>query len=351
MNMAKNIKITIKQGDLKKDYSLDEFKKDTIVIGRKTDSDIIVTDEHVSGHHGCFFKENGEWFYQDLNSTNGTFLNNEKIITSGLSAGDVLILGVETDANAVCVEVVSVSDSADSELRNKKRIIWIIAGASVVVAVCMIVVLFFVFNSGKSGSGSGGGSGIMKSKDFEAYVSTEEQTAEITIDQNELPTDAETYFRGMGKVIKKRSANDSTNAYSVGDLEKELTERGFSDLKLECSFTMDGEYLPDHKIGEDRAIKYPMYEGAYVTPNNELWTITVVDNQITAYPVSYNYESKLGFEVVLAEKEQLIAYVGEENRFYDIVPASSVTRMIIVDKISSEVLNSMNKEKIDAYFR
>ena len=53
--------------------------KDPIVIGRHPDCDIHIDDGSVSRHHAQVTFEDGQYFLQDLNSRNGTFLNNQQI--------------------------------------------------------------------------------------------------------------------------------------------------------------------------------------------------------------------------------------------------------------------------------
>ena len=48
-------------------------------IGRKDSNSIILTDQHVSGNHAKIVVRNNGLFLEDLNSTNGTYLNGKKI--------------------------------------------------------------------------------------------------------------------------------------------------------------------------------------------------------------------------------------------------------------------------------
>jgi len=56
------------------------FSENEIVIGRDKNCNLPVTDETVSAHHAHIIFHHGQWWLEDLNSTNGTFLNREKII-------------------------------------------------------------------------------------------------------------------------------------------------------------------------------------------------------------------------------------------------------------------------------
>lgn len=50
-----------------------------ISIGRKEDNVIILNDQYVSGHHSRIYIKNDQCIVEDLNSTNGTFINGEII--------------------------------------------------------------------------------------------------------------------------------------------------------------------------------------------------------------------------------------------------------------------------------
>lgn len=52
-----------------------------LTIGRAGDSDLIVDDEYASTHHAKLVFINGDWLIQDLDSTNGTFLDGQKVNT------------------------------------------------------------------------------------------------------------------------------------------------------------------------------------------------------------------------------------------------------------------------------
>ena len=57
-------------------YDLD---KETILIGREDDADIVIDNPSVSRKHAQIKKEASGWVVQDLGSSNGTFLHGEKI--------------------------------------------------------------------------------------------------------------------------------------------------------------------------------------------------------------------------------------------------------------------------------
>ncbi|HEY2383639.1 MAG TPA: FHA domain-containing protein [Terriglobia bacterium] len=64
--------------------------KDEITVGRKPDNDVVIDNPAVSSHH-CRIKLVGDTFFvEDLNSTNGVFVNAKKIVKSGLQNNDVI---------------------------------------------------------------------------------------------------------------------------------------------------------------------------------------------------------------------------------------------------------------------
>lgn len=53
--------------------------RDEITIGRSSDSAIIIRDDYTSTHHARLMLWNGRWMIQDLDSTNGTYLNGSRV--------------------------------------------------------------------------------------------------------------------------------------------------------------------------------------------------------------------------------------------------------------------------------
>jgi pSer/pThr/pTyr-binding forkhead associated (FHA) protein len=74
-----------------------ELGTDPISIGRTVDSDIQLIDEKASRLHCGIRCWDGEYFLKDLNSKNGTFLNNERISDIvQLHPGDAIRIGNTT---------------------------------------------------------------------------------------------------------------------------------------------------------------------------------------------------------------------------------------------------------------
>jgi pSer/pThr/pTyr-binding forkhead associated (FHA) protein len=73
-----------------------ESNKEEITIGRNEDCDIQVDNMAVSGEHAKIIRGSGHYFIVDLNSTNGTFVNEEKITKRILEENDAITIGKHT---------------------------------------------------------------------------------------------------------------------------------------------------------------------------------------------------------------------------------------------------------------
>jgi predicted component of type VI protein secretion system len=70
-----------------------ELKADKTTIGRVEDNTFQIAEPSVSSHHCEVLLRGNEVVIKDLNSTNGTFINDEKISESVLKPGQTLRLG------------------------------------------------------------------------------------------------------------------------------------------------------------------------------------------------------------------------------------------------------------------
>ncbi len=73
-----------------KEYPLD---KEGVTIGRNEDNAIVVDNLAVSGYHARIDLAGKDHILTDLQSTNGTFVNDKKVVSHKLSHGDNVIVG------------------------------------------------------------------------------------------------------------------------------------------------------------------------------------------------------------------------------------------------------------------
>jgi pSer/pThr/pTyr-binding forkhead associated (FHA) protein len=64
-----------------------------ITIGRQPDNIFCIDNPAVSGHHAKIYWEADGYVVEDLDSFNGTYVNNKRIAKAGLQNGDVILVG------------------------------------------------------------------------------------------------------------------------------------------------------------------------------------------------------------------------------------------------------------------
>ncbi|MBS4534324.1 FHA domain-containing protein [Clostridium sp. D2Q-14] len=77
-------------------FKVDEFYSlvSNVTIGRSKNNKIIIKDPYISKKHAKIIKERNQYFIEDLNSANGTFLNSEEIMDAAiLKNGDIITIG------------------------------------------------------------------------------------------------------------------------------------------------------------------------------------------------------------------------------------------------------------------
>jgi pSer/pThr/pTyr-binding forkhead associated (FHA) protein len=152
----------------------------TATIGRVEDNAFQIAEQSISSHHCEVFLRGGDVVVKDLDSTNGTFINDEKITEGVLKPGQTLRLGqvelrLETGTAGVPAQSASstppvapptkkstkairsgiklsdlegsggrsLADKAFSKKRNKVGIyFWVFAGVVILVIVILLIIAF-----------------------------------------------------------------------------------------------------------------------------------------------------------------------------------------------------------------
>ena len=82
--------VTFSRSGTRREFTI---KNGTTVIGRKTDADLRIPLNEISRSHCELSVENDKVILRDLDSRNGTFLNDEDVSEAPLKAGDRIRLG------------------------------------------------------------------------------------------------------------------------------------------------------------------------------------------------------------------------------------------------------------------
>lgn len=69
------------------------FLKDSITIGRADDNTIVIDNLAVSSYHARIDRAGTDFLLTDLQSTNGTFVNENKVVSHKLVHGDNVVIG------------------------------------------------------------------------------------------------------------------------------------------------------------------------------------------------------------------------------------------------------------------
>jgi pSer/pThr/pTyr-binding forkhead associated (FHA) protein len=80
-------------------------------IGRLPDNTLVIDNPAVSSHHACVFRDGNHYVVEDLESTNGTFVNEQRVTRQVLRNGDVLLVG----KHKLVFDEVGGGEPADSE--------------------------------------------------------------------------------------------------------------------------------------------------------------------------------------------------------------------------------------------
>jgi pSer/pThr/pTyr-binding forkhead associated (FHA) protein len=92
-----------------------------IIIGRSSDLDMVLVEDMVSRKHAKITTDENAVTIQDLGSTNGTFVNGEKVRKADLKDGDRILIGTSI-IKIVYVEGESTNSMSETEARSKMAV-------------------------------------------------------------------------------------------------------------------------------------------------------------------------------------------------------------------------------------
>jgi pSer/pThr/pTyr-binding forkhead associated (FHA) protein len=67
----------------------------SILIGRSPESTLVLSDDYASARHARIFPQDGDWYVEDLDSTNGTFVGQQRVASGPvkLAVGSTMRIG------------------------------------------------------------------------------------------------------------------------------------------------------------------------------------------------------------------------------------------------------------------
>ena len=176
-----------------------------------------------------------------------------------------------------------------------------------------------------------------------------EESVDFDVDDVQIEhPDADSYYEQNAELISSYSVTESKDIHTEKSVEQLLTERGFIDYPILADYTIDGIYYDaSETTGSEE--KHPMYQTYYVSSNNELWNIIVVNDSVMANPLSYNMQSELEVQILFAESNVVTSYDSVTNKFYESIPHESELIVKVTEKIDATTLEKLSIEVIEKY--
>ena len=349
--------IVIKCNDQIERYTLEDFNKNIIVFGRDKECDIRISDQAVSRIHGRFVKKNGQWYIQDMNSSNGIFLN-QKRLNSPMIVSDGIVLKLGKSSQAALFECKFV-DVTENDKRNKQiedadslsseektngsdKVIVIFVAVAVIIFIIGILAVVKV-------------SSLLKNKDV-TPTPTPTVTAytSVTPDANDSEEayvdyiDADDFYTENSEIVSKTIANESEKTFSEEEMIDFMKTKSFDQFSIETNFSIEGDFLDANEVSGTSSEKHPVYQTFYENSSEEYFSIFVIENSVYAYPLSYIYESgeTIETDIIISETENVISYDNVTNTFYETKPSDDAIKVIVVDEINADVLDELTIDKI-----
>lgn len=161
------------------------------------------------------------------------------------------------------------------------------------------------------------------------------------------PIDAEKYYNDVSTILEIIDVKDSNNVHSEKEVFENFEKRGFFDFSITTDYDMDGNYFDSIEISRDSDEKHPIYQAFYVDKQERYWTLTEVNGEIFADPISYEFDEDYPYDyrILFSESESVIGYDGYTNKFYVNVPNGTDAIVRTVDEITADVLDNYKFEE------
>lgn len=158
---------------------------------------------------------------------------------------------------------------------------------------------------------------------------------------------ADEYYQNTSeKIISTEYANEN-NCLSEAEVSALLIEKHFDKFPISYEYDLNGTYTDEIEVDKNSTVKHPMYQTMYVAENGDVWNVFVVGKSIYACPLSYNFETDTEVEYIFGEKDTLVCYAEDNNKFYTTIPKDTVVAYNVVEAINAETLEKLTFEEID----
>lgn len=184
--------IVIYYGNQKSEsYNLEQFQKEVVSFGRQPDNDIVLDLEFVSRIHGVFYMEEGIWYVQDLNSTNGILVNGNRVEQYAIEEGDCIGIQGKDSEESISIYIGGGKEAKGNNTKSKKKLVIILSVVCVLLA--GLIVSLIVYAKHRDSSKKDTATPTDASTEAEAETEPEElatvSTTEAETTTEEIPED------------------------------------------------------------------------------------------------------------------------------------------------------------------
>lgn len=203
-------------------------------------------------------------------------------------------------------------------------------------------------------------SGMKAEDELRAYLDSQGINLEHFLEQ---APDADEYFKEKAQRVSKldtqvadgpnmtlkrgHQAGDAATTMSEKEAYAFLNDRGFGGGPITTSYSMEGAYFDPMEISDQSPTHHPTYETRFESDLGEIWTVSIIGMEITAYPLLFNLKSDREVALILAESEMVTSYDSTTKTFYKSMPKTSSLVVKRVEKVDQETLNGMTAEVME----
>jgi len=161
-----------------------------------------------------------------------------------------------------------------------------------------------------------------------------------------IPPDAEEYFEQNATLEEKISAEKSLTIHTEAEAYENLQTRGFAVFPITSEYSINGAYGPAKEISYYGSQKHPVYHTYYRTASDQIWAVMEINGEVFALPLSYNSQTEDGVPAILSETGKVTSYDSTTNTFFVTVPNPSVFKVITVERIDEQILETTGWEDL-----
>lgn len=123
---------------------MEQFNKEVVSFGRQPDNDIILDLDFISRIHGVFFMEDGTWYVQDLDSTNGLLVNGTYIDQQyAIKEGDCICIQRKDGEESISINIGEAEQAKTGKIKSKKKLVVILSVVCVLLVACIVSLIVY----------------------------------------------------------------------------------------------------------------------------------------------------------------------------------------------------------------